>query len=58
MRNILKDSFVATNVLMKFEDGSESFCIPEGGTLADVSENGTVRSFSLASSSLTELCGS
>ena len=24
---------------MKFEDGSVSFCIPEGATLADISEN-------------------
>jgi hypothetical protein len=39
MRNISKGRFVATNVLMKFEDGSVSFCIPEGATLADISEN-------------------
>jgi hypothetical protein len=39
MRNISKERFVATNVLMKFEDGSVSFCIPEGATLADISEN-------------------
>ena len=39
MRNFLKESFVAANVLMKFEYGSVSFCIPEGATLADISEN-------------------
>ena len=39
MRNILKERFVATNVLMKFEDGSVSFCIPEGATFADISAN-------------------
>ncbi len=38
MRNISKESFVAANVLMKFEYGSVSFCIPEGATLADISE--------------------
>ena len=39
MSNFLKESFVAANVLMKFEYGSVSFCIPEGATLADISEN-------------------
>jgi len=39
MRNISKERFVATNVRMAFEDGSVSFCIPEGATLADISEN-------------------
>ena len=39
MRNFLKESFAAANVLMKFEYGSVSFCIPEGATLADISEN-------------------
>ncbi len=39
MRNISKERFVATNVLMAFEDGSVSFCIPAGTTLADISEN-------------------
>ena len=39
MRNISKESFVAANVLMKFEFGSVSFCIPEGATLANISEN-------------------
>jgi hypothetical protein len=39
MRNISKESFVATNVMMAFEDGSLSFCIPQGATLADIAEN-------------------
>ena len=39
MRNFSKERFVATNVRMAFEDGSVSFCIPEGATLADISEN-------------------
>ncbi len=39
MRNISKERFVAANVLMAFEDGSVSFCIPQGATLADISEN-------------------
>lgn len=39
MRNISKESFVATNVVMAFEDGSVSFCIPQGATLADISDN-------------------
>jgi hypothetical protein len=39
MRNISKESFVAANVLMKFEYGSVAFCIPAGATLADISEN-------------------
>ncbi len=39
MRNFLKESFVAANVPMKFEYGSVSFCIPEGATLAEISEN-------------------
>jgi hypothetical protein len=39
VRNISKEHFVATSVLMAFEDGSVSFCIPEGATLADISEN-------------------
>jgi hypothetical protein len=39
MRNISKERFVATNVRMAFEDGSVSFCIPEGATLADISES-------------------
>jgi len=39
MRNISKERFVATDVLVKFEDGSASFCIPEGATLTDISEN-------------------
>ena len=39
MRNISKERFVATNVLLAFEDGSVCFCIPQGATLADISEN-------------------
>ena len=39
MRNISKERFIATNVLLAFEDGSVSFCIPVGATLADISEN-------------------
>ena len=39
MRNISRERFVATDVRMAFEDGSVSFCIPEGATLADISEN-------------------
>jgi hypothetical protein len=39
MRNIAKERFVAANVLRTFEDGSVSFCIPEGATLADISTN-------------------
>ena len=39
MRNISKERFTATNVLMKFEDGSVSFCMPQGATLTDISEN-------------------
>ncbi len=39
MRNISKESFVATNVVMAFEDGSVSFCIPQGATFADISDN-------------------
>ncbi len=39
MGKIAKDRYVATNVLMEFEDGSVSFCIPQGSTLTDISEN-------------------
>jgi hypothetical protein len=39
MRNISKESFVLTNVLMKFEDGSISFCLPGGSTFADSPKN-------------------
>ena len=39
MRNISKERFVPTNVVMKFEDGSVSFCLPEGVTFADISKN-------------------
>jgi hypothetical protein len=34
-----KGRFVATNILIEFEDGSVSLRIPSGATLADVSEN-------------------
>ena len=39
MRNTSKERFIATSVLIAFEDGSVSFRIPRGATLADVSEN-------------------
>jgi hypothetical protein len=39
MRNISRERFIATDVLMKFEDGSVCFCIPQGATLADISED-------------------
>jgi hypothetical protein len=39
MRNTSKESFIATSVLIAFEDGSVYFRIPRGATLADVSEN-------------------
>jgi hypothetical protein len=39
MRNISNQRFIATNVLIRFKDGSESFCVPRGVTLADISEN-------------------
>ncbi len=39
MRNTPKERFVATNVRMAFEDGSVSFCIPCGATLADISDS-------------------
>jgi hypothetical protein len=39
MRNISSDRFVATNVMIRFEDGSESFYVPPGSTVADISEN-------------------
>jgi hypothetical protein len=37
MRNI-SERFVATNVMIRFEDGSESFHVPPGSTVADISE--------------------
>ena len=39
MRNISSDRFIATNVMIRFEDGSESFYVPPGSTVADISEN-------------------
>ena len=36
--NILHDQFIATNVLVKFEDGSESYCVSRGVTLEDIAE--------------------
>ena len=39
MRKISKERYVATNVLMEFEDGSLSFCIPRRATLIDISDN-------------------
>ena len=38
MRNISNERFVASKVLIEFEDGQMSFRIPRGATLADVSE--------------------
>ena len=38
MRNISIERFVATKVLIEFEDGPMSFLIPRGATLGDVSE--------------------
>lgn len=38
MRNTSKNRLIATNVLLKFEDGSVSFSIPLGATFADISE--------------------
>jgi hypothetical protein len=39
MRNISSERFIATSVMVAFEDGCVSFRIPRGATLADVSEN-------------------
>ena len=39
MRNTSRDRFIATSVIVAFEDGSMYFRIPRGATLADVSEN-------------------
>ena len=39
MRNISKERFIATDVMMEFEDGPVSFLIQRGATLADISEN-------------------
>ncbi len=38
MRNISNERFVATKVLIQFEDGPLSLGIPRGATLGDVSE--------------------
>ena len=39
MRNTSKERFIATSVLIAFENGFVYFRIPHGATLADVSEN-------------------
>jgi hypothetical protein len=39
MRNISNDRFIATNVMIRFEDGSESFHVPPGSAVAYISEN-------------------
>ncbi len=39
MRSTSKERFIASSVLISFEDGSVSFRIPHGATLADVSES-------------------
>jgi hypothetical protein len=39
MRNTSMERVIATSVLVAFEDGSVSFRIPPGATLADISEN-------------------
>jgi hypothetical protein len=39
MRKISTERFIATNVMIRFEDGSESFCVRRGSSLADISEN-------------------
>jgi hypothetical protein len=38
MRTISEERFIATKVLIEFEDGPLSLCIPRGATLGDVSE--------------------
>jgi len=38
MRNISNERFVATKVLIEFEDGPMSLSIPRGATLGDISE--------------------
>ncbi len=38
MRNTSNEGFVATKVLIQFEDGPLSLSIPRGATLGDVSE--------------------
>ncbi len=39
MRYTSRERFIATSLLIAFEDGSVSLRIPRGATLADVSEN-------------------
>ena len=39
MRNTSKERFIATSVLIAFDDGSVSLRIAPGATLADLSEN-------------------
>jgi hypothetical protein len=39
MRNISSERFIATNVMIRFEDGLESFRVQRGSTLGDISEN-------------------
>ena len=38
MCNMSGKRFIATNVMIRFEDGSESFSVPSGATLSDISE--------------------
>ena len=38
MRTISEQRFIATKVLIQFEDGPLSLCIPRGATLGDLSE--------------------
>jgi hypothetical protein len=38
MRTISEKRFIATKVLIQFEDGPLSLCIPRGATLGDLSE--------------------
>jgi hypothetical protein len=39
MRNIPKERFIATTVVIEFEDGPVSFGIQRGTTLAEISED-------------------
>ena len=38
MRNLSSDRFIPTDVLIRFEDGSELVTVPRGATLAYISE--------------------
>ena len=38
MHNLSSDRFIPTNVLIRFEDGSELVTVPRGATLAYISE--------------------